>query len=210
MQRTSRAVTLLELLVAIILLSIVVLALSNIQIFSRYHVITADRRAKLQNEVSFALEHMSKHIGQVIGHVNAPAVKTYNDNRGIRFRVDTNNNAMVDDTDRWEAYYQPAVSNEIRFYDNVGNVDTLPPVNGGEVIATHVLSDGNGLIFQKFQVVSPNTVATTVAIGANAFLNDNILDVKITSRWDPKKDASQDNAEVSMDAKINMSSVSTH
>jgi hypothetical protein len=62
------AVTLVELLIALTLATIIVLGLNSIDLFSNAHVVTASRRAKIQNEVTMALEHMTKNIMQTSGN----------------------------------------------------------------------------------------------------------------------------------------------
>jgi Tfp pilus assembly protein PilW len=68
MPKAFRGVTLVELLVAIILIFVVILGLSSIEIFSRTHLIGSSRRSLLQNELSHSLEHMSKNIVQASGN----------------------------------------------------------------------------------------------------------------------------------------------
>ncbi len=63
-----KSLTLIELLIAVILLSVIVLAFSNIQIFGHFQVLTGDRRAKVQNEAARVLAHMSKEISRAIGN----------------------------------------------------------------------------------------------------------------------------------------------
>jgi len=60
--RLNRAVTLMELIIAIILMSLIILSLTSIYLFSRFHVFTSDRLTKAQNEASLVLEHMTKNI----------------------------------------------------------------------------------------------------------------------------------------------------
>lgn len=64
----KKAVTLLELIIAITLLVIVVMGFSSIDLFSRNQVITSDKRAQVQNEVAYVLEHMTKQINKAIGN----------------------------------------------------------------------------------------------------------------------------------------------
>ncbi|MFH0855044.1 MAG: hypothetical protein V1869_00795 [Candidatus Omnitrophota bacterium] len=63
-----QSLTLVELLIAISLLAVMILGVSNIDVFSRYHLITTDHRAKLQNDVSLCLEHMTKKLSGAIGN----------------------------------------------------------------------------------------------------------------------------------------------
>lgn len=70
MQRQGYGVTLLELLIAIAMLGMIVLAFSSIDKFSRFHVQSSDKRAQVQNEASYVLEHMVKEIGKARGGFN--------------------------------------------------------------------------------------------------------------------------------------------
>ncbi len=88
-----RGLTLIELMIAIILMGMLVLGFYSIDLFSRYHVISSDKRAKLQNEISYALEYMSKYVQQSIGDVNNPPIKRYPDSgsqTGFQVRRDLN------------------------------------------------------------------------------------------------------------------------
>lgn len=71
-----KGMTLLELLIAISLLSLIILALASINTFSHYHVLTAQYRSKVQNEASLILEHMTKQIGNAIGNEAVNGAKT--------------------------------------------------------------------------------------------------------------------------------------
>ena len=78
MPKNRYGITLIELIVALILMFIVVLGISSIDVFSHRHVITAERRAKLQNEATFLLEHMAKNVATAVGNANAgqPMINT--------------------------------------------------------------------------------------------------------------------------------------
>lgn len=186
-----KSVTLLELLTAIVLVSFVIIGIVSIEIFSRYQVLSSDRRAKLQNEASLVLEHMTKHISQAIGDtVSNPAIRVYADNKGIRVRVDSNQNGMVDAADTWIAYRHedigsPATDSEIRYYENTG--DTEAPVGSYESIARKIVISSNGLEF----VVS-----------------DRVIEVKVFCRFNPAQGVSVDNPEVTMRTKIDIPAVS--
>jgi prepilin-type N-terminal cleavage/methylation domain-containing protein len=84
----KKAVTLLELLIAIVLLSVVTIGISSIDIFSRSHVLSSQRRTTLQNEASFVLGHMTKEITRAIGNTRIdPAVVLNINNSEIRIRT---------------------------------------------------------------------------------------------------------------------------
>ena len=96
--KTERfAVTLLELLIAIGLFSLIVVGLSSIGTFSRHHVMSSERRVKLQNELSYALEHMSKNIQRATGDATRPALSVLAPGDLLSVRVDPNpSNPTVD------------------------------------------------------------------------------------------------------------------
>ena len=65
---SRKSITLVELLIAISLLAIMILGINSVDIFSRYHFLSTDRRAKIQNSVSLCLEHMNKNLASAIGN----------------------------------------------------------------------------------------------------------------------------------------------
>jgi len=116
-----KGTTLIELLVSLVFLSIIALGLGNIDIFSLFHVVTSSRRAKVQNDVSLALGHMSKEISKAIGNEKVdglnqvldtsaiagdPAITVYVDsgtqNPNGTYQPGNGQRGTV--TDRWIAY----------------------------------------------------------------------------------------------------------
>lgn len=199
-----KSVTLLELLTAIILISIVVIGIVSIELFSRYQVLSSDRRARLQNEASSALEHISKQISLAIGNtVSDPAVRAYANGSGVRIRVDSNQNSMVDAADNWIAYRQenignPATDSEIRYYENAGSGEV--PAGSYESIARKLVISQGGSIGLEF----------IGSFNAQRWLTDRIIEAKVVCRFNPAQSASVDNPEVTMRTKIDMVSVSSN
>lgn len=205
----KKSVTLLELLLAITLLGLIVLGISNLEVFSRYQVTSSDRRAQLQNEASLVLEHMAKWISRAIGDPNDMAVKAYDDNKGIRIRIDDNPaDGRVSPADTWIAYRHediadPPIDSEVRFYPNAGNTEILPVgPNAYQVLARKVLISTPTLYGLEF---SGN-------FDANGWLADNAIEVKIITRWNPVSSVpvSPDNPQVQMRNIIRMPSVSSN
>ena len=175
------------------------MAIASIEVFSRYHVTSSDRRARLQNEVSTTLEHMSKQLLGAIGNTGNWAVKV--NNNCIRVRLDSNHNGFVDDNDTWIAYCLAGISTPdpvINFYPNAGT-----DVNPGGTIETLA----HKITVLQFSPGSPDGSLDAT----DGSLHDSVLKVEITARWlpDPAHPASQDNPEVTMNNKISMPSVST-
>jgi hypothetical protein len=200
----KKSLTLIELIIAIGLLLVIILAISNIDLFSRFHTISADRRVKLQNEVSYVLEHMSKEISRAIGNVIVDGINNIVDftpiagDTAIRGYVDSNATGGPGDgrrdaiNDHWIAYrYRDASAPpndryQIWYYANcVGPNCNQAGTIGPEVIARNIVN------------FSPS-------------VNDNVVEVAVTARWQPAQTVSPDNPEVVMRTKIKMPSVSTH
>lgn len=100
--------TLFEMLISVVIFSLVVLGLSSIDTFSRYHVISSDKRAKLQNDAAYILEHMAKETARAIGDVtsspnNLPVVID-DSNRRVKVYIDYDGDGQRSAGDRWIAY----------------------------------------------------------------------------------------------------------
>ena len=195
--------------VAIALVSLLVLALSNLDMFSRFHVMSADRQAAIQYEASLALDHMFKHVSMAIGALGDPlnpVIVEYADKRGFRVKIDTNGNGVRDDDsqDLWIAYRYETMSpasafvNELRYYPNAGT--GASPAGGYESIA-------KGLINSDF-----SQLPSSGAWGFAYFLNPNVHDIEvwIRCRWNPALPRSMENPEVEMHERIYMPSVSSN
>lgn len=72
----NKSITLIELLVAVSILGLLVIGLSNIDTFSHFQVISSDRRAKLQHDAAYVLEHMSRQIARAIGNERVYGAET--------------------------------------------------------------------------------------------------------------------------------------
>lgn len=59
--------TLMELIIALVLLSMIILGITNLELFCRHAFMSTDRKTKVTNEATYILEHMSKFIGNAIG-----------------------------------------------------------------------------------------------------------------------------------------------
>ena len=120
-------ITLLELIIAISLLGVLALAFTSIQSFSQYHAIGSDRRAKVQNELSFVLEHIAKNIQRASGDYNNPPIQTVAN--GFRVRVDVNTTPT------------PSTYADDTWYNYVLSGNTLSC--NGEVLTTRLVSGTN-------------------------------------------------------------------
>ena len=105
MFKKTRGLTLIELLVSLIILSLIIVGIYNIETFSNSQVIDSDHRAKVQNDLAFALEHMSKYIQQGNGNITNPAIVLVAGS-GFKVRVDLNSPQTPSDLsdDAWVSY----------------------------------------------------------------------------------------------------------
>jgi len=117
----KRAVTLLELLIAISLLGVVALGMASLDIFSRYYLSSIERLSLVQNELAYVLDYMSKVIhgqgalfpdgivrgrGGAIGDLNNPPlqINRYAGGFILKVFVDWNNNGKRDTQDMWVGF----------------------------------------------------------------------------------------------------------
>ncbi|MCM8795781.1 MAG: prepilin-type N-terminal cleavage/methylation domain-containing protein [Candidatus Omnitrophica bacterium] len=202
--RLKLAVTLIELLIAIALIAVVAIGLSSIDIFSHYHVVSSDRRARLQNEVSYILEHMSKQVTQAIGDINQPAI-SFTGNAGgeqtMMIWIDYNQNGRRDayPLDRLIAYRFTGLTGnppyQIRYCPECTDLMKCKTCNPSWP-TTEIL----GQRITNFQFSYPSS-------------DYNYVGVDIVACWDPTNLATcgnQDNPRVEMRTCIKMPAVSTH
>ncbi len=223
--KMNRAITLLELLVSLVLLSLVILYFSGIESISRQDLFNTDHKIKVQNEVSYVLDHLAANItgrsrlntgtgqmqayGGAIGNTQISSQSPIDTtsgisgcNNAIKIWIDYNNNGQIDSGDKQIAYcYSPAPNYQIWYYSNY----TDNPTSSGYEVLT-----GNR-IRPDF---SSNTSQNTYVVYSTA---NNYLDVQITGCWDPTQaDGSRNacgtanNPSVTMHAYIKMPSVSTN
>jgi len=179
----KRGMNLLELIVAMVLMSLVLLGFFSIELFSSHHVVTSDRRAKLQNEISYSLEYMAKYVQQGVGDFNNPPITRYptsGTQTGFRVRVDMNNpptpNNLTDDT--WVVFYLSG--NELRTFQGVGS---------SEALSSRICSNFVNDKMPQF----PNA-------GFYVDITDNgaVVDVGLMGRYYPAQSVSMENPQTAM------------
>jgi hypothetical protein len=193
----NKSITLMELLIALVLMGLVILGINSITIFSRYQLISLDRRIKVQNDLSFCLDHIAKRglstIGneKVFGEKTAVVIET---DTSLALYIDAPRSSLGirDVNDYWIKYTFDKSSNRLLYCSNCGASSAC--LNCREEGKEEVLS---GII-------------TSFKPGKN-FSEGNYVYVKISGRWDPSKEKdSVDNPEVIMRSTIYLPSVSTN
>ncbi|MCK9433010.1 MAG: prepilin-type N-terminal cleavage/methylation domain-containing protein [Candidatus Omnitrophica bacterium] len=91
-----RGVSLIELMICIVAISIMILSFYGLETYSHKQLIGADRRSKVQNSLAYCMEHMSKYVQQASGNASLgyPAIELYpsasSTKTGFQVRVDLN------------------------------------------------------------------------------------------------------------------------
>jgi type II secretory pathway pseudopilin PulG len=186
--RLNKSITLLELIIAMVILGFVVAGLYSIEIFSRAQLTAVDRRSRLQAEASYLLEHMAKNINQAIGDFNNAAVSntTLDGDQAVTIWIDLNQNGKRDPAplDRQIGYsYRGTPDFQARYY-----FDATP-----------------GL----YEVISQRIFNLTWSA------TDNFLFVNATACWNPANPSDSrcgtpNNPAVTMQNRIDMPAVSTN
>lgn len=221
-QSQKFGITLIELLTAISLLSAIALGLTSIDLFTRHHVISSDRRAKLQNEVSFALDHISKSLARAIGnipidHVNdttlgtdiidTVAVAEPGDPAGSVLKIYVDGPDSTPDGKRGAGDYRVAY----RFRDS--SAALAAEKNRLEYCANYIFGGAN-----SYEVIANRITSFSAAlegyVSGNPASGSNSLNISLTACWDPAQAryacGAPDNPSVTMSGLVYMPSVSTN
>lgn len=197
-----QALTLTELLITLVLISVIIFALSNIDVFSRFQVTSADRRAKVQNEASLVLEHIAKRLSQAAGNEMLTGPNT------VIYTVENDSPAGDDDNNRlnffsgsqdagyWRGYRYRNTGqnkNQILYCDSC----TSSTCDTCSVIATNIVG---------FMPFKPND--------AGGRLNTNAIPVSVRACWDASGTSgalgSAENPCVTLNTRLVMPMVSTN
>jgi Tfp pilus assembly protein PilV len=183
----NKSLTLLELILAVILMSMVVIGFTGIDVFTRQSVISADRRAKVQNSIAYVLAHMTKNIAKAINDPtnsddpNSPITwYPVNDDPSVEIRVDSDNDGRYGSADKKIAYSYNATNQELRYYPDSSVPGTYD-----------IISDK---VFWIDAYYSNTT---------------NYLKINVTGRWDLNNaTVSPENPQINMTTYVDMPSVS--
>jgi len=186
---SRRAVTLIELLLALVLFVVMAVGIFSIDSFGRYNILTMDRRIRIQHQASDIIEHMSKKV------VNTISRPVRMDATSIRFYIDQDLDGTSSSGDAWVAYrYRNGTAPSGQRYrvEYCSNYNTT--------------SSGCNV---DWAVVGKNILIFTAAIEPS----DTYLTVNITGCWDPsepdktyKHCGTADNPGVNMTSRFNLPS----
>lgn len=203
MNRTyKRSFTLIELIMAIVLLSVIAIGLSSVDVFSRVQVFSADRRMQLQQEGSFILAHLSKNAGAAVGNeaVNGAQTVAYTALAGpttvFNFFIDGDGDGRRTfpdpppalNTDHWVSYRYWDIF-ELRYCGLCDNQVCNTCLSGWRTIGTRI---------SNFRIT-----------GINPLVNNSVF-VTLEERWVPGQAAGSANPSINFQSRIFLPSVSTN
>ncbi|MCF7874156.1 MAG: prepilin-type N-terminal cleavage/methylation domain-containing protein [Candidatus Omnitrophica bacterium] len=134
----KKGMTLIELLVALLLISIVILAVFGIYNASSSFFNSSGTKSKVLNDLIYVLDHIDKNVYLSTGWVNNPAIVVTTptaDSYRIDINQDINQTPINFSDDQGVRYEFNPTANTIRFADGSGNWKNL----------TNKLIDPNGL-----------------------------------------------------------------
>ncbi len=174
----KRALSLLELILAVVLLSLIGLGFTSISNFSRQNVITVIRRAKLQDSIAYVLEHMSRTMANAVGDTTHWPINNLSIiGNDTALEINTSNYNLTGALVLMQvAYSYNATNYQLQYYGNSSNLTNPPP----EVLATNIITNLSDLSTGN---VAYNNITGYVAI-------------KVGGRWDPANATSPTNPEV--------------
>lgn len=207
------SLTLMELLVSIVIISIMVLTIYGIYTFTQTQVLNADRRTKVQNELSYALEHMSKYVQQANGSLSRNAIQYYPDPlspgtaTGFRVYLDFRNPQTPSDftDDGW-----------IDYTLSLNTLTATCTANGGTCPFTTDNLTGRIITGVVGDTIMPNspTSGFYIKIGSLTDTQGSFVDIGLVGRYSPTVATSiatrSTNPQVEMKTKMICHDCSTH
>ncbi len=210
---TTKSITLIELIVSIIIVTMMVLSFYSLEIFSQGQVINSERRAKVQNQLAYVLEHMSKYVQQANGDKNNPPIIYYPNPpaapTGFQVRYDCKSIQTPSDlTDAvWVYYTLNSSTHELSTGCSGANCGScspdrpVPPVSPGEVLSNKIIANFNNSIMPA----NP-----TDGFYVKVDPSGNLVDIGLVGRYDTSNSSSLTNPQVEMKTKIICNNSSTN
>lgn len=187
-----KSITLIELLVSMVIVSIIILSFYGLETFSRSLVFDSEKKSKVQNQLAYALEHMSKYIQQAVGRKNDPGIRYYpgvGEKTGFEVRVDLRspqNPADLANT-AWVRYYLDGSNLKISCASSGTGVCGALPVNP-EVLSDKIIGS---FVFDEIMPIG-TTDGFYVKIDASA----GFADIGLAGRNDTSSSSSLNNPQV--------------
>lgn len=199
MPNRESGVNFIELIMSIVLMSLVLLGFFSIDLFSRHHVISSDRRAKVQNEVVRAMENMSKYVQQANGNLSRNAIQylpgpTSAGATGFRVYIDLRNpqTPSVLANDGWIDYTLSSNTLTVTCTANDEGICPFIPVTEN-LTAKIIAGVAGGSIMPESPV---NGFYVNITNQGTA------VDIGLVGKYQPAVEASPDNPQISMKTRL--------
>ncbi|MFA5100704.1 MAG: hypothetical protein WC547_07475 [Candidatus Omnitrophota bacterium] len=185
-----RALTLMELIIALVLFSLMILGIANIEIFCKHAFMGTDRKTRIMNEAAYVVEHMSKYIAKAVGDakdfpVSDEPIAGCDDI--TRVWTDYNENGVRDAGDMQIVYCFNSTSHTMDYYPGFW---TWP----------EPFTDN-----PAYEILSRNIIECISEFGSNM----NYVDVNITTCWNASIPCGTvDNPQMTIQTRIAMPMVS--
>lgn len=174
-----KSFTLIELLVSMVIVTLMVVGFYSFEIYSNTQVLDTNRRVKVQSDLVYIVEHMSRYIQQANGDENNPPIILYPTvgvKRGFQVRYDCNVVQTPSDlTDDVWVYYA-LVGNNLSVGCS-GICSSVP----AEVLSSKIVMGFNNSIMP----VNP-TDGFYVSVDALG----NLVNIGLVGRYDPSRPVS--------------------
>ncbi len=173
-QSSLTGITLLELILSMVLLSIIILAASSIDIATKTFFNSSSRKTSALNSASLSLETIQKYVLQSHGWIDDKGFDdSSNDRLWIRIDNESNPTPGTFSDDIWVRYLYNSNNHELRFCDNCGSGSGTAPN-----LHPAACNCQNPEIILSNQVTSCTFIPVAGKTGVY---------VNITTRFDPNK-----------------------
>ena len=193
----KKGLTLVEILIAITLTGLIILAVTSVDITSRRFLGTASKESWIQDEAKIAMEHIVKNIQLGVGDMSNASTAVgsspeADDTRGV---------LILDETGKLVASGSGGSQIQIKKdEDGNGRFDA-----GSDPIITYSYDSGNQRIVYTHPVTGSENLADGIVYSAIFEYDENIPNqviVTITVRKDPTRDPSLENPETTLTSSI--------
>ncbi|MBP7216332.1 MAG: hypothetical protein KBA46_03500 [Candidatus Omnitrophica bacterium] len=180
----KKAMTMLELIVALSLTALVMVGLFHMDVFARFRLMSSERRTVVQNEASLILEHMTRNCMAAIGNEIMHGSESVIDRipGGVRVYVDAGDGQWGTAGDHWIQY-------ELRGNNLIYCSNVPCAANNQQTLSSRVFA---------FDATNPPNP-----------LQSNFLTVGVETRFNPARPVADDNPRIIMNTSIPLPSVTT-
>ncbi len=127
----DKGLTLVELIITMVLLSVVILAATTFDYSSVYLFESSRKKAILVDEMSLLLEHMAKYATFIVGDVNNRGIVVDANHSGINLRIDKNGTPDNYADDTWVRYQRVHIGGlqyGVEFCEDASNPSSCSPL----------------------------------------------------------------------------------